>query len=109
MRVAVATQAGDVAPHFGRCPQYTLATVRDGQVTEIETVPNPGHQPGVLPGYLAELGVDVIVSGGMGSRAQRLFDEAGIGYIVGARGTVDECLLHYAEGNLQAGEDLCEH
>jgi len=28
MRIAIATEAGQVAAHFGRCPLYTLATRR---------------------------------------------------------------------------------
>ncbi|MFO7941647.1 MAG: NifB/NifX family molybdenum-iron cluster-binding protein [Bacillota bacterium] len=109
MKVAIATEGGVVAPHFGRCSQYTLATIEDGGVTEKEVIDNPGHEPGFLPRYLAEQGVGVIISGGMGVRAQNLFDRAGIDYVVGVDCSVDECLRGYVDGTLDPGEDLCEH
>ncbi|MFW5896663.1 MAG: NifB/NifX family molybdenum-iron cluster-binding protein [Bacillota bacterium] len=109
MKVAIATEGGVVAAHFGRCPQYTLATIEDGVVTNTEIIDNPGHEPGFLPRYLAKRDVDVIISGGMGVRAQKLFDDAGIDYVVGVDCSVDECLRDYAAGTLNPGDDLCEH
>lgn len=74
MRIAVATENGQVAQHFGRCPEYTLLDVESGQIRSKVVIPNPGHQPGFLPPYLAEKGVSCIIAGGMGPSAQDLFD-----------------------------------
>ena len=109
MKIAVATENDQVATHFGRCPAYTLATVHDGDITSEATLRNPGHEPGVLPGYLAEHGVDVVMSGGMGVRAQKHFAEAGIQCIVGVTGPVKEALRAYLAGTLRPGNDRCLH
>ncbi|MDI6894776.1 MAG: NifB/NifX family molybdenum-iron cluster-binding protein [Bacillota bacterium] len=77
MRIAVASEGGMVARHFGRCPEYTIFEVRDGTVTGRTVVPNPGHQPGFLPVYLGDMGVSCIIAGGMGPRAQGLFEQQG--------------------------------
>lgn len=109
MKVAIATENNQVAAHFGRCPQYTIATIKDGTVENIDTVANPGHEPGRLPRLLASLGVNCIIAGGMGPRAQELFAAAGIATIVGVSGLVDEVLDSYLQGTLTQGDSMCTH
>lgn len=86
-----------------------VAELTDGVVTAQETVGNPGHEPGRLPRMLRELGVDAIVAGGMGPRAQLLFDEFGIEVITGISGPVADALAQLATGDLRPGESTCEH
>ncbi len=109
MKIAVAPEGGAVAGHFGHCPEYTLVDVRDGQPAAQLILPNPGHQPGFLPGYLAEHGVKVIIAGGMGQRAHQLFADHGIVTVVGVSGPVDEVVRAYLAGTLEQGESFCDH
>jgi len=109
MRIAVATEGLRVAAHFGRCPRYTIADLVDGELKDRHVVENPGHAPGRIPMFLHEQGVAVIIAGGMGQRAQVLFDEMGIEQIIGATGTVDEVLTSCMLGTLEGGESLCTH
>lgn len=109
MRIAVATEGGRVAAHFGRCPEYTLLDVRDGTIERRAVITNPGHQPGLLPVYLAGLGVTCILAGGMGPRARDLFAREGIRAVAGVSGGVDEAVHGYLDGTLQPGESQCEH
>jgi predicted Fe-Mo cluster-binding NifX family protein len=75
----------------------------------MEEIPNPGHQPGFLPRFLAQKGVAVIVAGGMGPRAQALFAQNNIQTITGVQGEVKPVLNQLIAGQLTAGEDLCDH
>lgn len=109
MKIAVATEGSAVAPHFGRCPEYTLYNVKDGSVSDKTVIPNPGHEPGFLPEYLSKLGVSCIIAGGMGMRAKNLFAEKNIQTVVGVTGLVDEVAKAFAAGTLRGGESLCEH
>lgn len=109
MKIAVATEAGMVAEHFGHCPQYSLFNVNEGQVVSKEVIANPGHQPGFLPGYLADLGVTCVIVGGIGARAVELFTERGIEVISGAAGPVDAAVRSYLEGNLKSTGGTCSH
>jgi len=109
MKIAVATEGSTVAPHFGRCPEYTLYNVKDGSVADKTIIPNPGHEPGFLPEYLSKLGVSCIIAGGMGMRAQNLFAGKNIQTVVGATGLVDDVAKAFAAGTLEGGESLCEH
>lgn len=98
-----------VAAHFGRCEAYTLAEIEDGKIMTRETIANPGHEPGFLPGYLAAHGVNCIVAGGLGPRAHGLFAERGIETIVGVSGAVSDALEALAKGELMGGESTCDH
>lgn len=109
MKVAVSTESGQVAAHFGRCPEYTLADVEHGTVSRTETITNPGHEPGFLPRFLAGYGVQAIICGGMGPRAQTLFAEQGIDTLIGVTGPVAGVLEQFAAGTLVAGESTCDH
>lgn len=109
MKIAVSTDQGYVSAHFGRCPSYTLIEINDGIVQKQEEIPNPGHQPGFLPRFLAEKGVRCIIAGGMGPRAQTLFAQNNIETIVGVQGRIDDVIHRYLNQQLEAGEDLCKH
>ena len=70
----------------------------------------PPHEPGVLPSWLHEQGVNAVIAGGMGQRAQQLFAQNGIEVIVGtADGDPDEIVAAYLAGSLKAGENVCDH
>lgn len=109
MRVAIATDGNAVAPHFGRCQAYTVADIEDGEMVGKIMVDNPGHEPGFLPLFLAQRGVDCIIAGGMGPRAQSLFAEQNIYVITGISGPVDRVLEDFINDNLQPGMNVCEH
>jgi predicted Fe-Mo cluster-binding NifX family protein len=109
MKIAISTEEGSVSAHFGRCPSYTLADIQDGKVVERGEIPNPGHTPGFLPRFLSGKGVEVIIAGGMGSRAQGLFAENHIRTIIGVQGRVEEVIGRFARGELESGPDLCDH
>ncbi len=109
MKVAVATENGHVAQHFGRCSHYTIANVDKDNILSIEIMSNPGHEPGYLPQYLSEKGVECIIAGGMGTMAQNLFAEKNICTIVGIVGDVNGVLQRFAEGKLKGAQSLCHH
>ncbi len=75
MRYAVPVSGGTVSPHFGHCEKFALIDVDEArkQILKKELVNSPGHEPGLLPQWLAEKGVSLVIAGGMGSRAQGLF------------------------------------
>ncbi len=109
MKLAISTEGGNVAAHFGRCPAYTLVDITDGKIVAREEIPNPGHQPGFLPGYLAERGVGCIIAGGMGPRAQDLFAQENITTIIGVQGAIEDILEKFLKDELEVGESLCNH
>ena len=107
MKIAISTDANSVSPHFGRCPQFTIFELSDGAVTKKETIDNPGHHPGYLPEFLGKMGVECIVAGGMGARARDLFENAGIKYILGVEGSIDDIVEKLSKNELKSKESLC--
>jgi len=109
MKIAISTESGQVASHFGRCSEFTIAEVNDSEVVSKDVIPNPGHQPGFLPRFLSEKGVNCIIAGGMGEKAKRIFDDNGIDTIVGVEGEVDSIIKKYLKGKLSDKDSYCKH
>lgn len=109
MKIAVATENGKVALHFGRCPEYTIFEVKDGQICDVAVISNPGHRPGFLPKFLAGQGVNCIIAGGMGPRAEQLFKDQNIETVTGVVGEVERVVEDYLKGSLRRGDSFCEH
>lgn len=107
MKAAISTDSGMVSAHFGRCPVFTLLEIEDGKITKQEEIQNPGHEPGFLPNFLKEKGVNYIIAGGMGRRAEMLFAENNIQPIMGISGPITAVIEALCQGKLQGGESLC--
>ena len=112
MRYAVPVTDGRLAAHFGHCEHFALIDVDEATkgIVRKELVASPGHQPGLLPVWLAEEGVSAVIAGGMGSRAQALFSENRIQVILGALGDdPEQIVLDYMRGTLATGDNVCDH
>ena len=112
MRYAVPVSGGMVSPHFGHCEHFALIDVDEDrkEIIRKELVPSPGHQPGLLPQWLAEQGVALVIAGGMGSRAQSLFQQNRIGVIIGTLETDPEkVIMSHLNGQLATGDNICDH
>ncbi|CDF57870.1 NifB/NifX family molybdenum-iron cluster-binding protein [Thermobrachium celere] len=110
MKIAVACEGKNVSAHFGHCEGFMIYNVEDNNIVNAEFRENPGHRPGFLPVYLKDLGVDVIIAGGMGETAQMLFNENGIEVIVGVSGLCDDAVSKYIKGELKSTGSICrEH
>ena len=86
MKIAVASKKGKVADHFGHCGEFLICDIENNEIKRSEIVANPGHKPGFLPIFLADKGVNVIISGGMGMGAINIFNERNIEVVVGIVG-----------------------
>ncbi|MFH1309289.1 MAG: NifB/NifX family molybdenum-iron cluster-binding protein [Candidatus Omnitrophota bacterium] len=107
MKVAISTEGEFVSAHFGRCPEFTIVDVKDSKVEKMETIQNPGHEPGFIPKFLHEKGVKYIICGGMGARATGFFEELGIHAIVGVSGKINDVIKEFSKNTLEGGESLC--
>ncbi len=110
MKIAVASENGMVTEHFGHCESFSIFDVENGKIAKEEIIPNPGHRPGFLPNFLNDMGVNVIISGGMGGGAIDIFNEKGIEVITGASGDAKDIVEEYLQGNLKSTGSVChEH
>ena len=107
-KLAIATENGEVALHFGRCPQFTVVEIEKGKVIKKEIVDNPGHQAGYLPKFLNDMGVNYMIAGAMGPMAQDYFKEYKINVIVGVQGKIDKVISDFIEDRIELGESLAK-
>lgn len=112
MRIAIPVTDGKLSAHFGHCQQFAIIDVDidTKNIKSQELVDSPGHEPGVLPNWLAGLHVELIIASGMGRRAQQLFAQSGIDVVVGAAdNNPQELAKQYLAGQLQTGQNICDH
>ena len=76
-------------------------------IVKEESIANPGHKPGFLPNFLNDMGVKVVISGGMGGGAIEIFNEKEIEVITGAAGDAKEAVMAYTQGNLKSNGVVC--
>jgi len=112
MRIALPLALGKLSLHFGHCDQFAVFEIdRDSHtiLSRNDETP-PAHEPGVLPRWLHGMGVDVIIAGGMGQRAQQLFAQNGIQVMIGVQaGTAEELVSAYLQDALKTGKNICDH
>jgi len=108
--IALPTNDGLVCEHFGHCSQMMFFTVEDGKIVDEKSLAPPDHAPGVLPKWLSEQGANVILAGGMGSRAVEMFEGFGVHVITGVSGGgAREVVTAYVAGELSVGDNVCDH
>lgn len=112
MRIAIPLAEGKLSMHFGHCQTFALVDVETGDtpILSIKEVEPPAHEPGVLPKWLGDQGVSVIIAGGMGQHALSLFKEQGIEVAVGAPADSPHELVNaYLTDTLKSGTNACDH
>jgi predicted Fe-Mo cluster-binding NifX family protein len=112
MRIAIPLTDGKLSQHFGHCEQFSIIDFDDVSKTILnqQILGPPEHQPGVLPKWLSQLQVGLVIAGGIGSRAQQLFAQKNIKVLCGAGSDDPESIVKdYLAGNLDLGENVCDH
>lgn len=109
MKICIPMEGTTVSQHFGHTPEFMIVTVNDGKIVAKETFKSPGHEPGLLPKMMAEYGITHVIAGGMGRRAQEMFEERNIRVYSGVSGSIDEAVQLLIDGKLASGENLCDH
>lgn len=109
-KIAVPTVGGRLCEHFGHCHQFAILEVNDHSVLSENYVTPPPHEPGILPAWIAQLGVTDVIAGGMGQRAINLFNEQKVNVFVGApMKSPKELAQDLVNGVLEAGANYCDH
>jgi predicted Fe-Mo cluster-binding NifX family protein len=110
MKIAIPIAEGKLTAHFGHAAEFAIVHVENQEIKEKELLTPPPHEPGVLPKWLHELGVNVIIAGGMGQRALSLFGDNGIKVLTGvANHAPEELVQQYLTNTLVTGDNVCDH
>ncbi|MCK5785667.1 MAG: ATPase [Candidatus Sabulitectum sp.] len=110
MRIAIPMVNGALSMHFGHCNSFAFVDVENNEITGVSDLIPPPHEPGLFPAWVAEKGATLVISGGMGSRAQSLFVQNGVQVVVGASGAdCREIVRNYLDGSLNTTANACDH
>lgn len=111
MLIAIPVAEEQLCMHFGHCQVFRLFEVDENKnIVKVEDKVPPPHEPGVLPRWLGELNVNLVIAGGMGMRAQQLFAQAGVKVLTGAPGNDPQKVVEaYLADTLETGENVCDH
>lgn len=110
MKIAVPFENGQIFQHFGHTEQFQVFTIEDGKIKNSAIIkPNgPGH--GALAGFLADIGADTLVCGGIGDGAKKALADAGITLYGGVCGNPETAVLDLLAGKLLFNPDVrCSH
>ncbi|MFI3284697.1 MAG: NifB/NifX family molybdenum-iron cluster-binding protein [Erysipelotrichaceae bacterium] len=107
MKIAVSCKGNQIWAHFGHCENFMIYEVNNETIQSSQSVSNPGHKTGFLPNFLADMGVNVMISGGMGGGAVDIFNERNVEVVLGAQGDATDAVKAYLAGSLQSTGSIC--
>lgn len=91
-----------VSGHFGHCKAFIVSTVKDGEIVDVMSVPNLSHSSCAEPvNNLANLGVNVLITMGMGMRPYMVAQQVGLTVVRGEGETAGEAVHKYIAGRSQ--------
>lgn len=99
--------------HFGRAKYYTVITLEDGKIVDVEGFKNPGHTTGGCSNAVTNimaLNPDALIVGGIGGSPAQGFAKAGLDlYFDRVSPTVQDSIKLFLEGKLEksSGQGTC--
>ena len=112
LKIAIPIAGGLLCAHFGHCEEFAFYEVdrSTGRIVDQQRLIAPPHQPGLLPRWLQGQTVNLVLAGGMGSRAQTALTQFGIEVVTGVSNEDPERIVDaYMDGRLQTGANVCDH
>ncbi len=110
MKIAIATDENKISSHFGHCANFFIYEIDNGSAKLVEKLTPPPHEPGVIPVWLSKVGIDAVITGGMGVKARTIFESKGIKvYDKVVSDDVENVAKDFANGELKIGESTCDH
>ncbi len=120
MKVAIPSETGDGltsvrSGHFGHTPWFTVVTIEDGKVTNVEAVKNVDHDQvgcgGVIE-FAHSLGIDAMITAGMGQPPFMRFTQYGVAvYLEQQTPVVGDVVKKFLAGECarMVLDDACNH
>ena len=116
-RVVVPTEDGNglnarLSEHFGRAPYFIIVELEEGNVSNVQVVPNEGEHFGGFgrpADRILQLRPNAVITYGMGPRALNIFQEAGIAVLRANADTVKDVVEAYRQDKLEELTEGCHH
>ena len=111
MKIALPLANKMLCAHFGHCQEFCFVQTDGKTIINTSYHTPPPHEPGVLPQWLEQQKIEVVLAGGMGIRAQKMLENKNITVITGVDCSlsVENAVTQYLAGELKTGENACSH
>ncbi len=109
MKIAVTTQENQVFQHFGKCESFTVFDIDDGKIKGSTVIDAAGNGHSALADFLKDNGVEVLLCGGIGGGARQMLSRAGIEFVSGVEGNIEDAVKAYISGGLKSSFVICNH
>lgn len=110
MKLAITYENGQIFGHFGHTKAFKVYEIEDGVIVSSRIMPTLGQGHGALAGFLAGIGADALICGGIGGGAQEALAQAGIQLYGGVTGDADAAAKAFVDGTLAYDPDVrCNH
>lgn len=110
MKIAVTYENGQVFQHFGHTEEFKVYDTEDKKILSSQVVGTGGSGHEALAVFLKNLGVKVLICGGIGGGARTALAQAGIELYPGASGDADQAVEALLNGNLDYDPNtMCSH
>ena len=120
MKLAIPSESADGlnsvrSGHFGHCPYFSIVEIEDGEVVGCEVVKNADHDEvgcGGVIDHALSLGIDAILTAGMGRPPFMRFSDAGVDvYIEQETPRVEDVVQLFIKGNVakMSLDAACSH
>ena len=96
--------------HFGQTRAFVFYSVANNYITNKEILTPPPHAPGVLPKWIHQNGVTVLLASTMGERAKKILDYFNVDVQLGTPALLADVLIErFLAGKLDFDPHLCDH
>ncbi len=107
------TEDNRIDSHFGHCEYYSIYTIsEDETIAEVQTIKSEqgcGCKSNIASD-LSQLGVTLMLAGGIGAGAINVLNQSGIQVIRGCSGNTESVVKQYIEGLVSdSGESCLQH
>lgn len=86
MRIAVASNGLDIAPHFAQCLNFNYYTTKSYEIVDSQNIPAQGSSGEEYAQLMDKIGVDTLICDDIGPACRGSFESRGIGVVSGAKG-----------------------
>ena len=111
MKIAIPTkQNNQIDQHFGHCEFYTIFTLSEANEVIAETILQSPQGCGCKSNIafdLTEMGVSVMLAGGIGNGAVTKLASQGINVVRNCKGNVHQLMDDYLAGKIEDGGSNC--
>ena len=101
-----------LSEHFGRAPYFIIVELEDGDISNVQVVPNESEHFGGFgrpPDRILQFRPNAVITYGMGPRALSIFQEARIAVLKANADTVKDVVEAYRQDKLEELTEGCRH